>query len=273
MRGVYTAGVLDVFMEHSLRADTICGTSAGAIFGINLPSGQPGRVLRYNLKLAGDPRYISLQSLLSTGNICNVDFCYHTLPDEYDPYDYDAFACSGVDFFACATNLITGEPAYLKITDALKQMDLLRASASLPFLSKEVYIDGFPYLDGGISDNIPIDKCFTEGCDKIIVVLTHPEGYVKKERLHFISCLFFPRNKTLQEVFRHRNERYNERLKQIGQMEAEGKIFVFRPSRNIKVGRLEKNPARLQAAYDTGTQDARNNWDKLRAYLGGNQTK
>ncbi|MGN0190127.1 MAG: patatin family protein [Candidatus Cryptobacteroides sp.] len=267
MRGLYTAGVLDVFMDHSFRADTICGTSAGVTFGINLPSGQRGRVLRYNLRLIGDPRYISFKSLFRTGDIVNADFAYRILPDELDPFDYETFAKSGVDFFACATNALTGEPEYMKITDAKAQMDIVRASASLPFLSRKVFIGDIPYLDGGISDNIPLDKCMSEGCDKIIVVLTHPKGYVKTERLYLLSRLFYPCSKRLQEAFRLRNQRYNDRLRQIEELESEGRIFVLRPSGNIDVARLEKDRSKLKAAYSLGIRDARSMWSSLCGYL------
>lgn len=268
MRGLYTAGVLDVFMDHSFKPDTISGTSAGVTFGINLPSRQKGRVLRYNLKFVGDPRYISFRSLLTTGNIVNSDFAYRLLPDELDPYDYEAFSESGTDFFACATNVLNGKAEYMKISDVKAQMDLVRASASLPFLSRKVYIDGVPYLDGGITDNIPLNKCISEHCDKIIVVLTHPKGYVKNEKLHLLSCLFYPFSRNLQEAFRLRNQRYNERLQQIDRLESEGKIFVIRPSVLIDVSRLEKDHAKLQTAYNLGVQDAGRIWESLCGYLG-----
>lgn len=268
MRGLYTAGVLDVLMDHSFKPDTICGTSAGVTFGINLPSRQKDRVLRYNLKFVGDPRYISFRSLLTTGNIVNSDFAYRLLPEELDPYDYEAFSESGTDFFACATNVLTGKAEYMKISDVKAQMDLVRASASLPFLSRKVYIDGVPYLDGGITDNIPLNKCISEHCDKILVVLTHPKGYVKNEKLHLLSRLFYPFSRNLQEAFRLRNQRYNERLQQIDRLESEGKIFVIRPSVLIDVSRLEKDHAKLQTAYNLGVQDAGRIWDSLCGYLG-----
>ena len=268
MRGLYTAGVLDVFMDHSFKPDTISGTSAGVTFGINLPSRQKGRVLRYNLKFVGDPRYISFRSLLTTGNIVNSDFAYRLLPDELDPYDYEAFSESGTDFFACATNVLNGKAEYMKISDVKAQMDLVRASASLPFHSRKDNIDGVPYRDGGKTDNIPLKKIISEQCDKIIVVLTHPKGYVKNEKLHLLSRLFYPCSRNLQEAFRLRNQRYNERLQQIDRLESEGKIFVIRPSVLIDVSRLEKDHAKLQTAYNLGVQDAGRIWESLCGYLG-----
>lgn len=267
MRGLFTAGVLDILMDHSFRPDTICATSAGATFGINLPSGQRGRVLRYNLKLAGDPRYFSLRSLIRTGNVVNTDFAYRVLPDELDKFDYQAYSESGTDFFACVTNTRSGKPEYLKVSDAKTQIDSIRASAALPFLSRKVVIDGEQYLDGGITDNIPLDKCTAEGCDRIVVVLTRPKGFIMSEDMYLLSKLLYPRDKNLQQAFRHRSERYNERLKQIERLEAEGRIFVIRPSETIAVSRLEKNPAKIQAAYDLGYRDAQALWPSLESYL------
>lgn len=267
MRGLYTAGVLDILMDHSFRPDTICATSAGATFGINLPSGQRGRVLRYNLQLAGDPRYISFRSLLRTGNVVNTDFAYRVLPDELDKFDYQAYSESGTDFFACVTNTRSGKPEYLKVSDAKTQIDSIRASAALPFLSRKVVIDGEQYLDGGITDNIPLDKCIAEGCDRIVVVLTRPKRFIMSEDMYLLSKLLYPRDKNLQQAFRHRSERYNERLKQIERLEAEGRIFVIRPSETIAVSRLEKNPSKIQAAYDLGYRDAQALWPSLESYL------
>lgn len=267
MRGLFTAGVLDILMDHSFRPDTICATSAGATFGINLPSGQRGRVLRYNLQLAGDLRYISFRSLLRTGNVVNTDFAYRVLPDELDKFDYQAYSESGTDFFACVTNTRSGKPEYLKVSDAKTQIDSIRASAALPFLSRKVVIDGEQYLDGGITDNIPLDKCIAEGCDRIVVVLTRPKRFIMSEDMYLLSKLLYPRDKNLQQAFRHRSERYNERLKQIERLEAEGRIFVIRPSETIAVSRLEKNQAKIQAAYDLGCRDAQALWPSLECYL------
>lgn len=267
MRGLYTAGVIDCFIDNGIGADVICGTSAGVTFGINLPSRQKGRVLRYNTALAGDRRYISLRSLLTTGNIVNKDFAYDLLPNVLDPFDYDAFKASGTVFFATVTNTLTGEAEYLKIVDCLSDMDIIRASASLPFLSRKVVIDGVPYLDGGISDNIPLDKCLAEGCDKVIVVLTHPAGYVKTESLYMLSRLLYPRDKALQRAFATRNSRYNARLAHIEELERRGKVLVLRPSRDIAVGRLEKDPDKLRQLHALGLTDTLSRLPEIKSYL------
>ena len=197
----------------------------------------------------------------------NTDFAYRVLPDELDKFDYQAYSESGTDFFACVTNTRSGKPEYLKVSDAKTQIDSIRASAALPFLSRKVVIDGEQYLDGGITDNIPLDKCIAEGCDRIVVVLTRPKGFIMAEEMYLLSKLLYPRDKNLQQAFRHRSERYNERLKQIERLEAEGRIFVIRPSETIAVSRLEKNPAKIQAAYDLGCRDAQILWPSLERYL------
>jgi len=267
MRGLYTAGVLDVMMEHGWRPDVICGTSAGVTFGINLPSGQPGRVVRYNTRFANDKRYISYQSLLHTGNIVNTEFAYGRLPDELDPFDYEAFRTSGIRFYATITNIRTGKAEYVLLTDGKVQMDVVRASASLPFLSQPVAWNGEEYLDGGIVDNIPLDKCLSEGCDKLIVVLTRPKGYLKDDHLTLLSRLFYRRYPALQAAFRRRNADYRRRIEQLDRLEAEGKIVVLRPSTDLPVARLEHDPERLKALHQLGITDTRERWQTIEDYL------
>lgn len=267
MRGLYTAGVLDFLMDKGFKADVICGTSAGVTFGINLPSAQKGRVLRYNTRFAGDRRYISLHSFLTSGNMVNTDFAYGLLPDVLDPFDYEAFRTSGTEFYATVTNCLTGQPEYLRLEDCKSQMDIIRASASLPFLSRKVYIDGVPYLDGGISDNIPLDKCFETGCDKVIVVLTHPADYVKNESLYWLSRFVYPFSKGLQDAFKRRCDSYNACLGRIRDLEAAGRIFVMRPSEHLEVGRLESDPEILSAMHALGLKDAEASYKSLTEYL------
>lgn len=256
MRGLYTAGVLDVMMENGIRPDVICGTSAGVTFGVNLPSGQKGRVLRYNIANAGKKEFISLHSLLTTGNIINVPFAYDILPHVLDPFDNEAFKASGIEFYATLTNVLTGEAEYHRITDCDAQMDTIRASASMPFLSRMVMIDGILYLDGGITDNIPIDKCLDEGCEKIIVVLTKPEGFTRRGSMAPLGRIFYHKYKNLVRAFEQRNERYNNCLKKLKQLEAEGRVVIIRPSRKVNISRLESDPAIITEMYKLGIQDA-----------------
>lgn len=267
MRGLYTAGVLDVMMEHQWMPDVVCGTSAGVTFGVNLLSQQKGRVLRYNCRYAGDRRYISLHSWLTTGNMINRDFAYDLLPHELDPFDEETFEQSKAAFYATITNMRTGQAEYVRITNTWQQMDVIRASASLPIICQPVEWQGEKYLDGGLVDNIPLDKCIELGCDKIIIVLTRPLEYVRNDHIAGVCRLCYPRYKALLRAIEQRNDRYNARLQQIRRLEQEGKVFVLRPSENISVGRLEKDVARLQALHQLGVADATRLWDNLAQYL------
>lgn len=267
MRGLYTAGVLDALMETDFHADVVCGTSAGAAFGINLLSRQPGRVLRYNTEYMGDARYVSLRSWLTTGNMVNTEFAYDLIPNKLDPFDYETYRNSGTAMFATLTDTRTGLPEYVRIDDCHDQMEAIKASASLPFLSRKVRFRGKSYLDGGISDNIPLGKCREEGCDRIIVVLTHPDGYVKHENLYWISLLFYPFSRGLHRAFATRDERYAARLREIAAAEASGEIFVLRPSARVDVSRLEKDVSRLRELYALGLSDARAAIPAMRRYL------
>lgn len=257
MRGLYTAGVLDVMMDNSFHPDVICGTSAGVTFGINLPSGQKGRVIRYNLENAGRRDFVSLFSWLTTGNVVNVPFSYDLLPRVLDPFDNEKYMNSGTEFYATVTNLLTGQAEYLKVEDCFRDMDYIRASASLPFMSRKVMINGVPYLDGGIADNIPLDKCLEMGCDHIYVVLTKPKGYVRKGNMASLGRLFYWRYPNLIKTMQERTARYNDCLAKIARLEAEGKITVLRPSVELGISRLESDRGKMRQMYDLGIADAR----------------
>lgn len=267
MRGLFTAGVIDAMLDHHFEPDVICGTSAGVTFGVNLKSKQRGRVLRYNTRFAGDVRYISLRSFLRTGDMVNREFAYDLLPRELDPFDNFTYMQTPTEFWATLTNVRTGQAEYHKITDSWAQMDAIRASASLPFISRKVSYLGEEYLDGGLVDNIPLGKCMELGCDRIIVVLTRPAGYVRNEHLTLLSRILYPRDKALQAAIARRNSSYMERLEEINRLEQEGRIIVIRPSRNVPVARLEKDPAKLQALYDLGLCDALRLWPDVEQYL------
>ena len=268
MRGLYTAGVLDVMMNHHFMPDVVCGTSAGVTFGVNLLSQQRGRVLRYNCRYIGERRYISLHSWLTTGNMINKDFAYDLLPRELDPFDEATYEQSPAEFYATITNMRTGEAEYVRITDTWKQMDVIRASASLPIICQPVEWNGEKYLDGGLADNIPLDKCLELDCDKVIIVLTRPMDYVRNDHIVPLCRLAFPRYKALLRTIEQRNEKYNARIQQILELERQDKVFVIRPSENRPVSRLEKDPEKLKALHALGVQDAMSQWQALEAYLG-----
>ena len=271
MRGLYTAGVLDVMMEQHFIPDVVCGTSAGVTFGVNLLSQQRGRVLRYNCRYVGERRYISMHSWLTTGNMINKDFAYGLLPRELDPFDEETFEKSEAEFYATITNMRTGKAEYVRITDTWKQMDVIRASASLPIICQPVEWQGEKYLDGGLADNIPLDKCMELGCDKVIIVLTRPMDYVRNDHIAPLCRLAFPRHKALLRTIEQRNDQYNTRIQQIKKLEKQGKVFVIRPSEDRPVGRLEKDPEKLKALHALGMQDAQKQWKALEDYLAERQ--
>lgn len=267
LRGIFTAGVLDVFLDENIHIDGAIGVSAGALFGVNLPSKQKGRALRYNKKYAQDKRYMGLHSLLTTGNIVNRDFAYYELPSKLDPFDQQAFEASCMDFWVTVTNVETGEPEYIKIDNVFEQMEAFRATSSMPIVSKIVEIEGKKYLDGGVSDSIPVQKFIEMGYDKIIVVLTRPLEYRKKPSSMWLFKRFYRQYPKLVARWKNRYAEYNQAVEQIIQLNEKQQIFVIRPSRTVKISRLEKDVNKIQAMYDLGVEDAQNALAGLRAYL------
>lgn len=267
LRGIFTAGVLDVFLDENIHIDGAIGVSAGALFGVNLPSKQKGRALRYNKKYAKDKRYMGLHSLLTTGNIVNRDFAYYELPSKLDPFDQQAFEDSGMDFWVTVTNVETGEPEYIKIDNVFEQMEAFRATSSMPIVSKIVEIEGKKYLDGGVSDSIPVQKFIEMGYDKIIVVLTRPLEYRKKPSSMWLFKRFYKKYPKLVQRWENRYAEYNQAVEQIIQLNEKQQIFVIRPNRTVKISRLEKDVNKIQAMYDLGVEDAKNALAGLRAYL------
>jgi predicted patatin/cPLA2 family phospholipase len=254
MRGLFTAGVLDALFAARIRFDGIIGVSAGAAFGCNYKSRQPGRVLRYNLRFCRDRRYWGWGSLFRTGDLFNADFCYRALPLELDPWDAAAFEADPTRFWAVATDADTGAPACVEIarTDATT-LDWFRASSSMPLVSRPVPIGGRRYLDGGLSDSIPLAKFQSLGHAKNVVVLTRPAGYRKKNSP--LLPLFHPFLRGLPAVenaLRTRPARYNQSLDFLAAEEAKGNAFVIRPSAPLPIGRVTRSPAAVQAAYDLG---------------------
>ena len=269
LRGLYTAGVLDVFMKNDIKIDTIFGVSAGALFGINYKSKQIGRALKYNLKYAHDKRYMGMYSLITTGDVMNRDFCFNKLVYELDPLDFDTYNNSDVKFYAVVTNVETGKAEYIEIKDANDGMEYLRASGSMPFVSNLVEISGNKYLDGAIADSIPFQKALDMGYGKIIVVQTRPAGYTKSKSWLPYSFVY----KKYSEFVKTANNayiKYNETLNLIKEYENNGKILVLRPSKMIKMRRIEKNLNKLQAIYDIGVKDCNNGILKIKEYIDKN---
>lgn len=268
MRGLYTAGVLDVFMENDISFDGIIGVSAGALFGVNLLSKQKGRVLRYNKRFNPDKNYMGLRPLLKTGNIIDTEYAYYTVPTKLDIFDNDTFMASDTPFYAVVTNIETGEAEYIQITDAFKQMEVLRASGSMPFVSKPVDIDGSRYLDGAVADSIPFEKFLEMGYDRLVVVLTKDADYVKGPVSPFMTRVFYGKKYAdFESKLRNRHSNYNSCMERLRTREKDGEVFVIRPTKRIKISRVEKNPDRMQSMYELGVCDANAVLDRLKKYM------
>ena len=269
MRGMYTVGALDCLMKNNIKVDGIIGVSAGALFGINYKSKQPGRALRYNLKYCKKKNYMGFYSLITTGDIMNKKFCFDKLIHELDPIDYDTFKNSPEDFWAVVTNMDSGKAEYIKVDDLTKQeqVEALRASGSMPFVSKPVEINGNKYLDGGTADSIPIDKIMELGYDKIIVILTRTAGYRKEKGNTTLAKLKYKKYPNFIKTIEDRYLMYNDELDKISKLENDNKIFVIRPSRKVNIKRIEKNSKRIQEMYDLGVEDMEKSIEKLKEYI------
>lgn len=257
MRGMFTAGVLDVFMEHDIKVDGIIGVSAGALFGVNYLSKQPGRVLRYNKKYASDKRYMGMYSLIKTGDIVNKDFAYYTVAKSLDIFDNETFMASKIPYYVVTTNMETGRAEYMQIKNVFADMEILRASASMPFVSRPVILNGKKYLDGGVADSIPYQKFLEMGYERLIVVLTRDLNYVKKPMSKKLISLYYHDYPKFKEQLINRHENYNQSIETLKQLEKSGKVILIRPSQPIEIGRMEKNPEMLQKVYDFGKKDAK----------------
>lgn len=270
MRGMFTAGVLDIFMDEDIKIDGVLGVSAGALFGPNYFSKQRGRVLRYNKRFCKDRRYMSVWSFLLTGNIVNKQFAFYDVTSKLDIFDNETFLKNNTGYHVTATNVKTGKPEYLEVKDIVQELEKLRASSALPFVSRMVEVDGKKYLDGGVSDSIPVLKAKEMGFDKIVVVLTRPLDYRKEpmsEKMRKLLSAKYKKYPEFIETMRNRHKNYNETVEMILDMEAKGEIFVIRPSEPIIVKTIERNPDNLQAVYDLGIRDCEKRLDSLKAYL------
>ena len=268
MRGLFSAGVLDALLElKELSVNGIVGVSSGALFGVNYVSKQKERAVRYNKKYADDKRYMGLYSWITTGNAVNKDFAFYELPYKLDVFDNETFKKAKTDFYVVMTNVESGKPEYVLIEDAFAQMEYLRATSALPFASKIIEINGKKYLDGGISDSIPIDFCESLGYDKIIAVLTRPEGTYKEDKLGFLYKLVYRKYPNLVKSLLNMATDYEKVLAKIKDLENKGKIFVVRPPEVLKIGRLEKNRDKIQKVYDTGLNTGLKELDNIVKYL------
>ena len=268
MRGLFTAGILDVMMENELRPDGIVGVSAGACFGCNVKSHQVGRAIRYNKRFARDSRYCSLSSLLKSGNIFNAEFAYHTVPTLYDPFDNETFETDPMEFHLVCTDVLTGKAVYKNCKQGGQNFfDWVRASASMPVVSNVVEIDGYKLLDGGMADSIPLQYFESQGYNKNVVILTQPEGYIKKaSKAMPLIRLALRKYPAVVEAMKNRHFMYNNQLKYVKEAENRGEILVIRPEKPIPIGHICHNPEQMQAAYDMGREHGEKHLEKIRTF-------
>lgn len=257
MKGIYTAGVLDFFLDKDIEFSSVYGVSAGACHMCSYLSKQRGRAFDISVDYLDTRRYCSVESLLCSGDLFNVDICYSLIPEYLYPYDYEAFRQYKGKAFSVATDIVTGKPEYFRIRDMKKDINKIRASASLPLVSRNVKINGRLYLDGGISDSIPLQQSVVDGNQKNVVIMTKEVGYVRKPASHLgpirLRYLKYPK---VYELMAERHINYNEQLRFIEKQREEGKAFVIRPKTAGDVKRVEKDPEKLRVLYRQGYDDA-----------------
>ena len=268
MKGMFTAGVVDFFIEKGLEFGEIIGVSAGAIHATSLLAKQKFRSRDITLTFINDKRYCSIRSLLRTGDLFNADFAYREIPKKYFPFDHDTFEQSRTKLFAVAARVEDGEPAYLRIRNLRGDgVEALRASASIPMISRNVAYRGKEYLDGGVSDSIPLKKIEKDGYKKNIVVLTKSPGYRKRQSKSYLAMKGRYKNSPkLVERVKNRHIEYNETMTYVEKREQEGRAFVIRPSTD-DIKRIEKDTAKLGSLYDEGYATAKKLWPKLKRFI------
>ena len=269
MRGMFSAGIMDVFMENGIEFDGAVGVSAGAVFGCNYKSRQIGRAIRYNKRFCNDPRYASFRSLIKTGDIYGADFCYRQIPDVLDVFDTETFSKNPMDFYVVATDMDTGKPVYHKCKEGKREdIEWMRASASMPLVSRTVKIGKYSLSDGGTSDSIPVKFMIRKGYDKIVVILTQPEGFVKqKNKLIPIIKMTMRDKPNFIRAISERHKMYNKTLACIKKLEEKGRIFVIRPPEALNIGAVEHNPDELERVYRIGRKVGEEYLDKVKEYL------
>lgn len=269
MRGLFTAGILDVMMEAGIEFDGMIGVSAGAAFGCNYKSRQPGRAIRYNTRFAKDKRYCSLTSWWKTGDLYNADFGYHVIPTQYDIFDDKAFEENPMEFYAVCTDVETGMAVYKRLekSDHLTY-DWIRASASMPLASKVVELEGQKVLDGGVADSIPLEFFESIGYDRNIVILTQPDGYVKeRNRLMPLMRISLRKYPKMIEAIDKRHLMYNRELVYVYNAETEGRAYVIRPEEKLPIGHISHNPEEMRHVYEIGRKSGERHLERIKKFL------
>lgn len=256
MRGTYTAGVLDSFIDYDIKFDYVIGTSAGATTGISYISKQKGRSRFSNVDLFKIHNYVGLRSLIFGGGLIDLHYLFDIYPDKYYPFDFEAYSRSDIRFIAVATSALTGKPVYLEEKKHFPRfLEVCRASCSLPLVTPVTWVDGEPMVDGGVSDSIPVRKAIEDGADEIVVILTKPRGYRKPDKPSRIPWYPLRKYPKLREAMINRNQDYNKQIEYLEKLEDEGRITVLRPSNDCGVGRTSRNTTNLQKLYDLGYKE------------------
>ena len=268
MRGMFTAGVLDVMMESQTEVDGVIGVSAGATFGCNFVSRQIGRTIRYNKRFAKDPRYCSYRSLIRTGNLYNAQFCYYQVPMELDPFDHYTFKKNPTSFYCVATQ-VDGKPLYHLCKEGIgKDLLYIQGSASMPVFARSVKVDDKELLDGGISDSIPLEYFESIGYNKNIVVLTQPRDYHKEPYEHMnIMKMFLKKQPELISLLENRHIRYNRQVEYVQSQKEAGKAFIIQPEESLNIGPIEHDPKELERVYQTGRNVMQKHMDELKEFM------
>ena len=268
MRGLFTSGILDVMMEAGIETDGLIGVSAGAAFGCNYKSRQPGRAIRYNKRYARDKRYCSWLSWLKTGDLYNAEFGYHVIPKVYDVFDDKAFEQNPMEFYAVCTDVETGLPVYKKLEEGTPlTYDWIRASASMPLASRVVELEGLKVLDGGVADSIPLKYFESIGYDRNVVILTQPEGYVKEHnRLMPLMRIALRKYPNMIEAMDQRHIMYNRQIDYVRQAEQEGRCMVIRPDGKLPIGHISHDPEEMQRVYDIGRDTGLKNIERIKEF-------
>ena len=268
MKGVYTAGVLDFFLDMGIEFSSVYGVSAGACTMSSYLSKQKGRGRDVMIDYLKDKRYMGIYSLLTTGDIFGADMSYNLVPNYLNPFDYKTFNEYKGNAYAVITDIESGEPVYKKIEDMSKDIVYIRASSSLPLVSRNVKIDGHLYLDGGISDAIPIKKSEADGNVKNVVIMTKPVGFRRNpEKTQKLIKLRYHKYPKVVELMENRHIAYNETMDYIEKQSKAGNLFLIRPDEDLKIGRMEKDPDKLSALYLEGYKDAEKNYEEMLHYL------
>ena len=268
MRGLFSAGITDVMMEAGIVPDGLIGVSAGAAFGCNYKSRQPGRAIRYNMRFAKDPRYSGMRSLLRTGDYFNAEFGYHIVPYEYDLFDIKTFEQNPLVFIVVCTDVETGQAVYHQIDHVdFDELEWLRASASMPLVSKVVEVGGRKLLDGGVSDSIPLEYFESIGYDRNVVILTQPDGYQKEHnRLMPLMRIGLRKYPDMIEALDKRHIMYNKELAYVREAEREGRCLVIRPEEKIPIGHISHDPDNMRQVYEIGRTTGEKYVQQIKAF-------